>query len=140
MANLRSKSTLGFFPTPARVAGAVARHLAAGATGARRVVRLLDPCVGEGDFAKTLSGALGTVGFGIELHAGRAAIARARLDHLLAVDALGGVRVGRQSFSILALNPPTTTTRRRGGWSTGSCRPRAYGYRATLAHGRELRC
>lgn len=106
MAHLRSKAILGYFPTPARVADAIARHLAAEPTPARRSIRLLDPCVGEGDFAKTLSGALGAVGFGIELHEGRAAIARARLDHLLAVDALGGVRVGRQSFSLLALNPP----------------------------------
>ena len=105
MAHLRSKATLGYFPTPARVADAIARHLAA-ATPARRSIRLLDPCVGEGNMAATLVAALGAVGFGIELHEGRAAIARTRLQHLLGADALGGVRVGRQSFSLLALNPP----------------------------------
>ncbi len=106
MAHLRSKAILGYFPTPARVADAIARHLAAEASGARRSIRLLDPCAGEGDMAATLVAGLGAVGFGIELHEGRAAVARSRLHHLLAADALGGVRVGRQSFSILALNPP----------------------------------
>lgn len=106
MSHLRSKASLGFFPTPARVADAIARHLAAESTGARRAIRLLDPCAGAGDLAATLADALGAIGFGIELHAGRAEIARARLDHLLAADALGGVRVGRRSFSLLALNPP----------------------------------
>jgi len=40
------------------------------------------------------------------LHAERAAVARERLDHLLAADALGGVRVAQRAFSLLALNPP----------------------------------
>ena len=106
MAHLRSKAILGFFPTPPRVSHAIARHLAAEASGARKVVRLLDPCAGEGNMAATLADELDAVGFGIELHEGRAEVARARLDHLLAADVLGGVRVGRQSFSILALNPP----------------------------------
>lgn len=106
MAHLRSKAILGYFPTPARVAGAIARHLASGPSPARRAIRLLDPCAGEGDLAATLAAALSAIGFGIELHEGRAENARARLDHLLAADALGGVRVGRQSFSLLALNPP----------------------------------
>lgn len=106
MAHLRSKAILGFFPTPPRVADAIARHLAAESTGARRAIHLLDPCAGEGALAATLADALGAVGFGIELHAERAEVARARLDRLLAADALGGVRVGRQSFSLLVLNPP----------------------------------
>ena len=90
MAHLRSKAILGFFPTPPRVSHAIARHLAAEASGARKVVRLLDPCAGEGNMAATLADELDAVGFGIELHEGRAEVARAR----------------RQSFSILALNPP----------------------------------
>jgi hypothetical protein len=106
MAHLHSKAILGYFPTPARVAEAIARHLAADAILARRSIRLLDPCAGEGDLAAMLADTLGASSFGIELHDGRAESARARLDHLFAADALGGVRIGRQSFSLLALNPP----------------------------------
>jgi len=106
MAHLRSKATLGFFPTPPRVAAALARHLVAEPGGGGRRVRLLDPCAGEGTLAATLAGALGAASFGIESHADRAAVARERLDHLLAVDALGGARVAQRAFSLLALNPP----------------------------------
>ncbi len=106
LAHLRSKAVLGYFPMPPRVVAAIARHLAPSAGGGQRVVRLLDPCAGEGLAATTLARALGATAYGIELHPGRAERARASLDHVLAADALGGVKVAQGAFSLLLLNPP----------------------------------
>jgi hypothetical protein len=52
-----------------------------------------------------ITGALGAESYGIELHEGRAAEARARLDHVLATSAFT-VRLAHGAFSCLFLNPP----------------------------------
>lgn len=105
MARLESVLAMGYFPTPSRVVAAVARHLAAPSHGARRAVRVLDPCAGEGHFAREVAAALGGESFGIELHTGRAAAARAHLDRVVDCDAFA-IRLTNGAFSCLLLNPP----------------------------------
>ena len=72
MARLEATRVAGYFPTPPRVAAAIGRHLAAGAGGGRRTIRLLDPCAGTGEAALTIAQALGAESYGIELNKERA--------------------------------------------------------------------
>lgn len=95
----------GYWPTPPRVAAAIARSLVPPAGSGTRVVRLLDPCAGTGEAAATIAAAIGAETYGIELNAERADAAQARLDHVLVSSAFS-VRLANGAFSILFLNPP----------------------------------
>jgi SAM-dependent methyltransferase len=105
MSRIESVAKGGYYPTPFRVADAIARFLIPTRANGKRVVRLLDPCAGTGEAAATLAEALGAERFGIELNAERAEAARVHLDHLLATSAFA-VRLSHGSFSCLFLNPP----------------------------------
>jgi len=105
MARLESVARAGFYPTPFRVANAIARHLGPVPIRGRQVLRLLDPCAGAGEAADVLAHALGAESFGIELNEVRADSARGRLDHLLHTSAFS-VRLSHGGFSCLFLNPP----------------------------------
>lgn len=105
MARLESLVKGGFFPTPERVAAALACLLPRPATAGRRVVRLLDPCAGTGGPAALLGAALGAETYGIELNEGRAEEARGRLGRTLACDAFA-TRLSHGAFSVLFCNPP----------------------------------
>lgn len=105
MSRLASQAAAGFFPTPPRIVAAVARQLAVGRRGRRRVVRVLDPCAGTGEPAASIAHTLGGESFGIELNTERAEQCRARLDHVLATSAFS-VRLANAAFSVLWLNPP----------------------------------
>ena len=105
MSRLESVAKAGYYPTPPRVAAAVARFLVPKASGSRRTIRLLDPCAGTGEAATALARALGAESFGIELNEERADAARAHLDHVLATSAFS-VRLAHGAFSCLFLNAP----------------------------------
>src|SRR5205809_7095468 len=100
MSRLASQAVAGFFPTPPRVAAALRRHLTAANAGAKRVVRVLDPCAGTGEPAAALARVLGGEGYGIEINEERAEQCRARLDHVLATSAFS-VRLANAAFSLL---------------------------------------
>jgi SAM-dependent methyltransferase len=105
VARLESLARAGYWPTPPRVAHAIARHLAPAEDRRRHVARLLDPCAGTGEAAAVVAQALGAESFGIELNTERAAAARGRLDRVLATSAFT-VRLANGAFSCLYLNPP----------------------------------
>lgn len=105
MARLESVARAGYFPTPLRVATAIARHLGRAARSGRQVTRILDPCAGTGEAADILAQSLGAESFGIELNEERACAARDRLDHVLHTSAFS-VRLANGAFSCLFLNPP----------------------------------
>jgi ubiquinone/menaquinone biosynthesis C-methylase UbiE len=69
------------------------------------VLRLLDPCAGTGEAARTIAQGIGAESYGIELNEERAQVARRRLDHLLATSAFS-VRLANGAFSALFLNAP----------------------------------
>lgn len=104
MSRLESTARAGYFPTPPRVAAAIAQHLSVNATS-RRTVRLLDPCAGTGEAALTLAQTLGAETYGIEINEDRADQARSRLNHVLTTSAFS-VRLANGGFSLLYLNPP----------------------------------
>lgn len=105
MSRIESVAKGGYYPTPPRVAEAIARFLVPASTNGKRVVRLLDPCAGTGEVAATIAKSLGAQRFGIELNAERAEAARAHLDHVLETSAFT-VRLANGAFSCLFLNPP----------------------------------
>lgn len=105
MARLASQAVAGFFASPPRVVEALRRHVTAAPAGARRVVRLLDPCAGTGEPAAALMQALGGQSYGIEINEGRAQQCRERLDRVLATSAFS-VRLANCAFSLMWLNPP----------------------------------
>jgi hypothetical protein len=59
MARLASTAAGGSCPSPPRVVEVVRRQLTAAPTGAKRVVRVLDPIAGTGEPAAALAGKLG---------------------------------------------------------------------------------
>jgi predicted RNA methylase len=105
MSRPASHASGGFFPAPARVVEAVRRRLMVAPTGARRAVRVLDPCAGTGEPAAMLARALAGESYGIELNVERAEQCRTRLDRVLATSAFS-VRLANGAFSLLWLNPP----------------------------------
>jgi SAM-dependent methyltransferase len=105
MARLESIASAGYFPTPPRVAESIAQHLGQLTVTSRRVIRLLDPCVGTGAAAAIVARRLGAASFGIELNEGRAMSARQGLDYVLHTSAFS-VRLANGAFSCLFLNPP----------------------------------
>ena len=105
MARLESVARAGYYPTPPRVAAAIAQHLSPAAGGGKRVVRLLDPCAGTGEAAASIAQALSAESFGIELNEQRAVAARDRLDRVLHTSAFT-VRLTNGAFSGLFLNAP----------------------------------
>jgi predicted RNA methylase len=109
MPRLESLAAGGYFPTPPRIVAAIARHLAPAPTGGRAAIRILDPCAGTGAAVAHLAAALGAASYGVELNAGRAAEARALLDHAIAGDAFA-IRCANRAFSALFANPPYDDT------------------------------
>jgi SAM-dependent methyltransferase len=105
MARLASQASAGFFPTPPRVVAALSKLVVPAGVGARRVIRVLDPCAGTGEALAALARALGAESFGIEINAERAERCRAVLDHVLATSAFT-VRLANAAFSLCMLNPP----------------------------------
>ena len=108
MARLESRARAGFFPTPPRIAEAIAHHLMPDADAGRhrsRVVRVLDPCAGTGAAAAAIARQLRAVTYGVELNDERAWEAGGVLDHVLATSAFT-TRLANGAFSVLYLNPP----------------------------------
>ncbi len=100
---LAGKSKLGYYPTPPDVSAAIARSLVPAAPG---LVRVIDPCCGDGSALCDVTAALDPVErFGIELHRGRAETAATALTRVLHAD-IRGVRVTNGAFGLVFLNPP----------------------------------
>lgn len=76
MSRIESVAKGGYYPTPPRVAEAIARTLVPAPTAGTRVVRLVDPCAGTGEAAAVIADALSAERFGIELNAARPEAAR----------------------------------------------------------------
>lgn len=102
MARLASIEKAAFYCTPPRVTELIRDSINVKGPG-----RLLDICAGEGDAAATLANAWGLESYGVELHAGRAALADSKMTcclhgsyHQLDQTQLEG------AFNALFLNPP----------------------------------
>ena len=114
MARLESVAKGGFYPTPPEVTKGIAERCTTNMSR-NDVVRLLDPCCGEGVALNTLKETLqqkrrhaygGIIEtYGIELNANRTAESRKVLDHVIGGD-IGNTRISNNQFNCLWLNPP----------------------------------
>lgn len=115
----QSLASAGHFPTPPKVAAALAEILASvdhdhyedGYYADQGWYRLLDPCCADGAALQTLALRmdeeyyLPLATYGIELHYERAQAATENLQEVLAAD-LFAAAVAADAFSLLFLNPP----------------------------------
>jgi predicted RNA methylase len=106
MARLQAVAQALYYPTPPRVAAAIARHLVpVRRSGGAHTFRALDPCAGTGEPLAVITRSLGAETYGIEIHEQRAEEARHRLDRVLHTSAFT-VRLSNGAFSLLFCNPP----------------------------------
>jgi len=99
---LAAQAKMGYYPTPASVVSLISDILARNAPG---IIRILDPCAGEGHALKQIAESLNAETYGIELDKDRGRIARENLDYCL-VTGYETTRISNQAFSLLYLNPP----------------------------------
>ncbi|PKN62601.1 MAG: hypothetical protein CVU57_23415 [Deltaproteobacteria bacterium HGW-Deltaproteobacteria-15] len=99
---LAAQAKMGYYPTPDSVTPIIARHLSRRREG---LVRILDPCAGEGTALRIIGDHLRAETFGIEIDLERGARARDALTRCLITD-YRNTRISNGCFSLLWLNPP----------------------------------
>lgn len=110
---LAAQAKGGFYPTPPLVTNIINSHLYFGrAYSGAGIVRMLDPCCGEGIALAEIkhnlaqrSPSIKFITYGIELQQERARTATEHLDHVLGAD-LFSTAIGNNNFGLLLLNPP----------------------------------
>jgi len=105
---LMAQAKCGYYPTPDSVTPMIARYLNRSEEG---LIRLLDPCAGQGTALALLGGHLKAETFGIEIDRQRGEKAKQVLTKCLVTD-YQDTRIGHQAFSLLFLNPPYDWTAR----------------------------
>lgn len=101
----RNHAKNGYFPTDTETTQRILGALRPAENG---VMRILDPCCGEGVILAECKHALGadrTVAYGIEYNEERAWHAKQLLDHCIHAD-INDCAVGVRQFGFLLLNPP----------------------------------
>jgi hypothetical protein len=93
---------MGYYPTPDHVTSIITRYLRRQRDG---LIRVLDPCAGEGTAIKAIGGHLMAETYGIELDLERGGRARHILTKCIVTD-YQNTRISHGCFSLLWLNPP----------------------------------
>ncbi len=99
---LAAQAKCGFYPTPEAVIKIISRYLKRKREG---IIRILDPCAGEGIAVKEIAERLNAESYGIEIDIERGARAKNILTNCLVTD-YENTRISRNAFSLLSLNPP----------------------------------
>jgi len=99
---LAAQAKMGYYPTPDHVTSIIARYLKRQREG---LIRILDPCAGEGTAIKAIGEHLKAETYGIELDLERGARAKDVLTKCIVTD-YQNIRISHGSFSLLWLNPP----------------------------------
>ena len=93
---------MGYYPTPDTVTTIIARYLKSPRDG---LIRVLDPCAGEGTAINFIGEHLKAETYGIEIDLERGNRAKEVLTKCLITD-YQNTRISHSSFSLLWLNPP----------------------------------
>lgn len=93
---------MGYYPTPESVAPVIAKYLERKHDG---LIRILDPCAGEGTAIKLVGDKLQAETYGIEIDLERGSKTKEVLFKCLVTD-YKNTRISHNSFSLLYLNPP----------------------------------
>lgn len=99
---LAAQAKMGYYPTPDSLTPIIATYLKRQREG---LIRVLDPCAGEGTAIKLIGEHLKAETFGIELDLDRGERAKEILTKCLVTD-YKNTRISHSSFSLLWLNPP----------------------------------
>jgi hypothetical protein len=99
---LAAQAKMGYYPTPENVTSIIARYLKRQREG---LIRILDPCAGEGTAISVIGEHLKAETYGIELDIERGAKAKEILTKCIVTD-YQNTRISHSSFSLLWLNPP----------------------------------
>ena len=99
---LAAQAKMGYYPTPKRVTSIIVSYLKRQREG---IIRILDPCAGEGTAVKLIGDELKAETYGIEIDIERGRVAKEILTKCLITD-YQNTRISHGSFSLLYLNPP----------------------------------
>ena len=99
---LAAQAKMGYYPTPDEVTPIIARYINRRRNG---LIRILDPCAGEGTAVKIIGDHLTAETYGIEIDLERGKRAKEVLTQCLVTD-YQNTRISHGSFSLLWLNPP----------------------------------
>ena len=99
---LAAQAKMGFYPTPDRVTPIIAKYLNRQREG---LIRILDPCAGEGTAIRIIGNHIKAETYGIEIDLERGGKAKQTLTKCLVTD-YQNTRISHGSFSLLWLNPP----------------------------------
>ncbi|MDY6990200.1 MAG: DUF6094 domain-containing protein [Thermodesulfobacteriota bacterium] len=99
---LAAQAKMGYYPTPENVIPIITKYLRRQREG---LIRILDPCAGEGTAVQAIGSHLNAETFGIEIDLERGSKAKDILTRCLVTD-YQNTRISHNSFSVLYLNPP----------------------------------
>ena len=99
---LAAQAKMGYYPTPECMTPIISGYLRRRQEG---LIRVLDPCAGEGTAAKFIGDHIQAETYGIEIDVERGNKAKQILTKCLVTD-YQNTRISHGSFSILWLNPP----------------------------------
>ena len=99
---LEAQAKMGYYPTPETVTPTIAQYLKRKRDG---LIRILDPCAGEGTAVRIIGDHLKAETYGIEIDLERGKRAQENLTKCLVTD-YQNTRISHGSFSLLWLNPP----------------------------------
>lgn len=99
---LAAQAKMGYYPTPESVTPLILKYLQKKKKG---LIRILDPCAGEGTAIELIGDHLQAETYGIEIDLERGQKAKEILTRCLVTD-YQDTRISRNSFGLLYLNPP----------------------------------
>lgn len=99
---LAAQAKMGYYPTPDSITPIITNHLKRQRDG---LIRILDPCAGEGTAVRIIGDHLMAETYGIEIDLERGKKAKQVLNWCLVTD-YQNTRIRHNSFGLLYLNPP----------------------------------
>jgi tRNA1(Val) A37 N6-methylase TrmN6 len=107
---LAAQAKMGYYPTPEKITPVIARYINRQCKG---LIRILDPCAGEGTAIQLIGNHLEADTYGIELDLERGNKTKEILSKCLITD-YQNTKISNSSFSLLWLNPPYDWAARDG--------------------------
>ena len=98
---LAAQAKMGYYPTPQNVTDIIKNYLKPG----NGIIKILDPCAGEGKALRIIGDHLKAETYGIEIDLHRGRNAKRFLTRVLVTD-YQKAKISKDAFSLLWLNPP----------------------------------
>ena len=122
MARLESMAKMGYYPTPETLTPIIAKYLK---TKEQGLIRIFDPCAGEGTALKTVGEHLQAETYGIEIDKKRGREAQKNLTKCLITD-YKATQITPKFAGLLWLNPPYDWAARKGELETSERYERSF--------------